>query len=77
MARIYYYSLQNQGLILSRVILNLNQKQYYLGLFYIIVSRVKILAGFLFEILFDFDRFVLVDSAISKDKKLDYTFRNI
>jgi ATP-dependent DNA helicase PIF1 len=67
---------KSQGLTLSRVVLNLNQKQHCLGLSYVAVSRVKTLAGLLFEIPFDFDRFVLVDSAVSRDRKLDYTFRN-
>jgi hypothetical protein len=63
--------------MLSKVVLNLNQKEHCLGLSYITVSRVKTLAGLLFEIPFDFDRFVLVDSVVSRDRELDYTFRNI
>jgi hypothetical protein len=61
--------------MLSKAILNLNQKEYYLGLSYIVISRVKILAGLLFEVLFDFDCFKPINSAGSVDRELDYTIR--
>jgi hypothetical protein len=61
--------------MLSKVILNLNQKEYYLGLSYIAVSRVKTLAGLLFEVPFDFDRFKPINSAGSVDRELDYTIK--
>ena len=35
----------------------------------------KTLAGLLFEVPFDFDRFTAVDSAVSRDRELDYTVR--
>ena len=40
------------------------------------MSQVKTLAGVLFEVPFDFDRFIGVDSAISRDRDLDYTIRS-
>jgi hypothetical protein len=66
---------KSQGLTLSRAVLNLNQREHCLGLSYVAVSRVKTLAGLLFEIPFDFDRFAPVDSAVSRDRELDYTAR--
>jgi hypothetical protein len=64
---------KNQGLILSKTILNLNQREYCLGLSYITISRVKILSGILFEVLFDFDCSKHINSAVSVDTELDYT----
>jgi ATP-dependent DNA helicase PIF1 len=66
---------KSQGLTLSRAVLNLNQREHCLGLSYVAVSRVKTLAGVLFEVPFDFDRFTSVDSAVSRDRELDYTVR--
>jgi hypothetical protein len=40
------------------------------------VSRVKTLDGVLFEGPFDYERFTSRESAVSKDRDLDYTFRN-
>lgn len=50
---------------LSKAVLNLNQREYYVGLSYVAVSRVKTLDGVLFEIPFDFEHFTKVDSVIS------------
>ena len=66
---------KSQGLTLSRAVLNLNQREHCLGLSYVAVSRVKTLAGVLFEVPFDFDRFTAVNSAASVDRELDYTVR--
>jgi hypothetical protein len=68
---------KSQGLTLPKVILNLNQREYCLGLFYIVISRVKTLDNILFEIPFDFDYFKATNLVISRDYKLDYTCRNI
>jgi hypothetical protein len=62
-------------LIFSKTVLNLNQREYCVGFSYIIISRVKILLGVLFEVLFDFDRFKPVNSAISVDREIDYIIR--
>ena len=67
---------KSQGLTLSRAVLNLNQKEHCLGLSYVAVSRVKALNGVLFERPFDFERFTGVNTVISQDRELDYTFRN-
>jgi len=67
---------KSQGLTLYRAVLNLNQREHCLGLSYVAVSRVKTLAGVLFEVPFDFDRFKPVDSAVSRDRELDHTSRN-
>jgi ATP-dependent exoDNAse (exonuclease V) alpha subunit len=66
---------KSQGLTLSRAVLNLDRREHCLGLAYVAVSRVKTLAGLLFEIPFDFDRFTPVDSAVSRDRELDYSIR--
>lgn len=67
---------KSQGLTLSQAVLNLNQREHCLGLSYVAVSRVKTLDGLLFEVPFDYERFTGRDSAVSKDRELDYTFRN-
>jgi ATP-dependent exoDNAse (exonuclease V) alpha subunit len=66
---------KSQGLTLSRAVLNLNQREHCLGLSYVAVSRVKNLAGVLFEVSFDFDRFTNVNSTVSIDRESDYTIR--
>jgi hypothetical protein len=66
---------KSQGLTLLKAVLNLNQREHCLGLSYVAVSRVKTLAGLLFEVPFDFDRFTGVNSAVSIDRVSDYTFR--
>ena len=67
---------KSQGLTLLKAVLNLNQKEHCLGLSYVAVSRVKTLDGVLFEVPFDYERFTGKESAVSKDRELDYTFRN-
>jgi ATP-dependent DNA helicase PIF1 len=66
---------KSQGLTLSRAVLNLNRREHCPGLSYVAISRVKTLGGLLFEVPFDFDRFTPMDSAISRDRDLDYTIR--
>jgi hypothetical protein len=68
---------KNQELTLPKVILNLNQREYYLGLSYIVISRVKTLDNILFEVPFDFDYFKIMNLIVSRDHELDYTCRNI
>jgi ATP-dependent exoDNAse (exonuclease V) alpha subunit len=67
---------KSQGLTLAKVGLNLNCKEHCLGLSYVAVSRVKTLDGLLFEQAFDFEHFKPVDSVVSRDREVDYTFRN-
>ncbi|EXU94545.1 PIF1-like helicase, partial [Metarhizium robertsii] len=66
---------KSQGLTLSKAVLNLNQREHCPGLSYVAVSRVKTLAGVMFEVPFDFERFKHVTSAVSVDRELDYTVR--
>ena len=66
---------KSQGLTLSRVVLNIDQKEYCLGLSYVAVSRVKALNGLMFESPFDFSRFTVQDSPIVKDRELDISIR--
>jgi ATP-dependent exoDNAse (exonuclease V) alpha subunit len=56
---------KSQGLILSRAILNLNQREYSVGLSYVVISHVKSLDRLIFKYPFDFNRFSSLDSAIS------------
>jgi ATP-dependent DNA helicase PIF1 len=67
---------KSQGLTLPKVVLNLNQREHCVGLSYVAVSRVKTLDGVLFEVPFDFDHFKATNSAVSRDRELDYTCRN-
>jgi ATP-dependent exoDNAse (exonuclease V) alpha subunit len=67
---------KSQGLTLSNAVLNLNQREHCLGLSYVAVSRVKTLHGLLFEVPFSFERFTGINSTISQERELDYTFRN-
>jgi hypothetical protein len=60
---------------LPKVVLDLSRIEYYLGLLYIAISRVKILDRLLFESLFDFDYFKKSKIIISEDRDLDYIFR--
>ena len=66
---------KSQGLTLSRVVLNVDQKEHCLGLSYVAVSRVKALNGLMFESPFDFSRFTVQDSPIVKDRELDISVR--
>jgi hypothetical protein len=66
---------KSQGLTLQRARLNLNQREHCLGLSYVAVSRVKSLDGVLFEVPFDFERFIVSKSLVFTDRELDYAFR--
>jgi hypothetical protein len=67
---------KSQGLTLSRVVLNIDQKEHCLGLSYVAISRVKALDGLIFESPFDFSRFTLCDSPVAQDRQIDLHFRN-
>jgi ATP-dependent DNA helicase PIF1 len=66
---------KSQGLTLSRVVLNVDQKEHCLGLSYVAISRVKALDGLMFESPFDFSRFNSQDTPIAKDRELDINVR--
>jgi ATP-dependent DNA helicase PIF1 len=67
---------KSQGLTLSRVGLNIDQREHCLGLSYVAISRVKALDGLMFESPFDFSRFTLQDSPTARDRELDISVRN-
>jgi ATP-dependent DNA helicase PIF1 len=67
---------KSQGLTLSKVVLNLNQKEHYLGLSYVAVLQVKTLQGLMFEHPFDFDHFASTNSIIARDRDIDFNYRN-
>jgi hypothetical protein len=67
---------KSQGLTLSRVVLNIDQKEHCLGLSYVAISRVKALDGLMFESPFDFSRFTVQDSPVARDRELDISVRN-
>jgi ATP-dependent DNA helicase PIF1 len=67
---------KSQGLTLSRVVLNIDQREHCLGLSYVAISRVKALDGLMFESPFDFSRFTLQDSPTARDRVLDISVRN-
>jgi ATP-dependent DNA helicase PIF1 len=67
---------KSQGLTLSQVVLNLNQKEHCLGLSYVAVSQVKALYGLMSESAFDYSRFMSDVSPVAKDRALDMAFRN-
>jgi hypothetical protein len=60
---------------LLKIVLDLSRIEYYFRLLYIIISRVKILDGLLFESFFNFDYFKKSKIIISEDRDLDYIFR--
>ena len=66
---------KSQGLTLSRVVLNIDQKEHYLGLSYVAISQVKVLDRLMFKSPFDFSWFTSQDTLIAKDQELDITFR--
>jgi ATP-dependent DNA helicase PIF1 len=66
---------KSQGLTLSRVVLNLDQREHCLGLSYVAVSRVKALDGLMFESPFDYSRFNSHNTPTARDRELDITFR--
>jgi hypothetical protein len=51
--------------MLSKAVLNLNQREHCLGLSYVAVSQVKTLDKVLFKVPFDFKRFTSVNTVIS------------
>jgi ATP-dependent DNA helicase PIF1 len=67
---------KSQGLTLSKVVLNLDQREHCLGLSYVAVSRVKALSGLMFECPFDFDRFGSPNSTTARDREVDNTYRS-
>ena len=67
---------KSQGLTLSKAVLNLATKEHALGLSYVAVSRVKTLAGLLFECPFDYDHFKVKETNTFKDRELDVLVRN-
>jgi hypothetical protein len=67
---------KSQGLTLSRVVLNVDQKEHCLGLSYVAISRVEALDGLMFESPFDFSRFTPQDSPTARDRELDISVRN-
>jgi ATP-dependent DNA helicase PIF1 len=66
---------KSQGLTLQRARLNLSKREYYLGLSYVAVSRIKSLDRVLFKVPFDFERFTVSKSPVFTDRELDYAFR--
>jgi ATP-dependent DNA helicase PIF1 len=66
---------KNQGLTLPKIVLDLSRIEYYFGLLYITILRVKTLDRLLFESPFDFDYFKKSKITISEDRDLDYIFR--
>jgi hypothetical protein len=60
---------------LLQAVINLNQREYCLGLLYVAVSRVKTLAGLMFKFSFDYDRFIGVNTVASNDRELDHVRR--
>jgi ATP-dependent DNA helicase PIF1 len=67
---------KSQGLTLSKVVLNLDQKEHCLGLSYVAVLRVKMLQGLIFERPFDFDCFASMNLIMAHDQDIDFNYRN-
>ena len=66
---------KSQGLTLLQVVLNLDQREYCLGLLYIAILQVKVLKELMFEIPFDFNQFSVNNTTVARNRKLDVTFR--
>jgi ATP-dependent DNA helicase PIF1 len=66
---------KSQGLTLSRVVLNLDQKEHCLGLSYVAISRVKALEGLMFECPFDYSHFTANNTPTARDRELDINVR--
>ena len=66
---------KSQGLTLSRVVLNIDQKKHCLGLSYVAISRVKALDRLMFESPFDFSRFTVHNTPVARDQELDSSVR--
>ena len=58
---------KSQGLTLLRVVLNLDQREYCLGLSYVAISRVKALDGLMFKSPFDFSHFTVHNTPTAWD----------
>jgi ATP-dependent DNA helicase PIF1 len=66
---------KSQGLTLSRVVLNIDQKEHCLGLTYIAVLQVKALDRLMFESPFDFSHFTVNNTPTARDRELDISIR--
>lgn len=66
---------KSQGLTLQRAVINLNQREHCLGLSYVAVLRVKTLSELLFDLLFNYDRFIGISSITSNARDNDYANR--
>jgi ATP-dependent exoDNAse (exonuclease V) alpha subunit len=66
---------KSQGLTLSKARINLNQREFCLGLSYVAISRVKHLQDLVFESSFDLEHFTGTNSALARDRQLDYSLR--
>jgi hypothetical protein len=62
--------------MLKRVVLNLNQKEYNIGLSYIIVLYIKALSGLIFKGSFNFNQFAIISSITFNNQELDYHFKS-
>ena len=66
---------KSQGLTLLKVVMNLDRKDFTVGLSYVAVSRVKAIRGILFESPFDLERFAQRPSFLSLDRDVDHAHR--
>jgi hypothetical protein len=66
---------KSQGLTLSKARINLNQREFCLGLSYVAISRVRHLQDLVFESSFDLKHFTGTNSALARDRQLDYSLR--
>ena len=58
---------KSQGLTLSQVVLNLDQREHCLGLSYVAVSRVKALDGLMFKSSFNYSQFNSHNTLTARD----------
>jgi hypothetical protein len=58
---------KSQGLTLSQVVLNIDQKEHCLGLSYVAISQVKALDRLMFESPFDFSHFTVNNTPTAQD----------
>ena len=56
---------KSQGLTLLRVVLNLDQREYCLGLSYVTISQVKVLRGLMFKTPFNYSHFTVNNTLIA------------
>ena len=66
---------KSQGLTLSRVVLNLDQKEHCLGLSYVTISQVKALRRLMFKTPFNYSHFTVNNTPIVRDQELDISVR--